>query len=351
MIDQPWCLALGACGTSLLLTLLLRKWLLAREYLDLPNHRSSHSVPVPRGGGVAFVAIVCAGLAAMSVGGNTLPSTTTAALSIFGVAAIGFCDDLRGVSARMRLAIHVTCAAVAMWAPAAAIAQSIPCDPLVHGLLFGSMTLAGAWFVNMFNFMDGIDGMAAMEGTFVLVAAGAISLMADSAAPASATLPWAMVSGGAAVAGFLVVNVSPWRIFMGDAGSGALGMLVAWALAASATKGLLSPWAAIALPATFTADACSTLAMRVLRGESPAQAHRTHAYQRLVRRGGSHARTTAIYATVNVVVVLPVAWGIQRGAVPGPAVTIVLHGLLVAAAIALGAGREPRQVTTPHPGR
>ena len=128
---------------------------------------------------------------------------------------------------------------------------------------------------------------------------------------------------------------------MGDVGSGTLGMLVAWALAACAMTGLLSPWAALALPASFTADACSTLAMRVLRGESPAQAHRTHAYQRLVRRGASHARTTAAYATVNVVVVLPVAWAIQRGAVPGPWATITLHGLLVAAAIVIGAGREP----------
>lgn len=350
MMDHPWMFAAGTFGASLLLTVLLRKWLLARQYLDLPNHRSSHSMPVPRGGGMAFVAVACTGLATMSATGATPLPIASAALSVVGVAAIGFWDDIRGVRPGVRLAVHIACAAIAMQGCAGTIAPSTHYGAIANALLFASMALAGAWFVNMFNFMDGIDGLAAMEGTFVLAAAGGISLAGNEGTQSSAALPWAMVSGGAAVAGFLVVNVSPWRIFMGDAGSGALGMIVAWALAASATSGVLSPWAAIALPAAFTADACSTLTIRVLRGESPAQAHRTHAYQRLVRRGSGHARITAAYTAVNLAVVLPVAVAIQRGSVSGPLATVVLHGLLAATALAIGAGREPRAGVRPDSG-
>jgi Fuc2NAc and GlcNAc transferase len=285
--------------------------------------------------------VACAGLAAIGAIGSTPLGTATVAFSIAGVAAIGFWDDIRGVRPSARLAVHITCSAVAMQVCAEAFALLASLDTFAHALLWAAMAVAGAWFVNMFNFMDGIDGLAAMEGTFVLVAAGAISLACSEGASSEGILPWAVISGGAAVAGFLVVNVSPWRIFMGDAGSGALGLLVAWALAACAADGFLEPWAAMALPAAFTADACSTLSVRVLRSQSPAQAHRTHAYQRLVRRGTSHVRTTTAYTAVNLIVVLPVAVAIQRGSVSGPYANIVLHGLLAAIALAIGAGREP----------
>jgi len=349
MNDHPWKFAVATFGASLLLTLLLRRWLLSRQYLDLPNHRSSHSVPVPRGGGIAFVAVACAGLAAISATGVMPLATVTVVLSIVGVAAVGFWDDIRGVRPGVRLLVHIACAAVAMQACAGAITQSAHSDTVAHALLWASMAVAGAWFVNMFNFMDGIDGMAAMEGTFVLAAAGTI-ILAGNGTPDGAFIPWAMLSGAAAIAGFLIVNVSPWRIFMGDAGSGALGLLVAWSLAACAAAELLNPWAAIVLPAAFTADACATLAVRLLRGESPAQAHRTHAYQRMVRHGATHARVTATYTAVNLVVVLPVAMAVQRGSISGPLSTLVLHGLLAATAFTIGAGREPVAKVRSDPG-
>ena len=329
--------ALGAFVATASLTLGVRRALLRRRMLDIPNERSSHEVPVPRGGGIAFVTVIAAGLAIATVGAGTLPPRALLAIAaVLGVAAIGLLDDARGVPARVRLAVHLACGLAATVAPALAIADQSSMGTVATLALAGTMAVAAAWTVNMVNFMDGIDGIAAMEGAFVLGAAGALA-----ASGGDATLAWTLAACGASVLGFLAVNMSPLRIFMGDCGSGALGLLAAWLLAEAVASGAIGAWAAIALPAAFTADAGVTLAVRIASGERPAQAHRTHAYQRLVRRGAGHARVTGAYAVVNLFAVLPVAWLAQRSPSVAPVAVLSLHAALAAAAFAAGAGREP----------
>lgn len=341
MIGHPWALVGGAFGSTLLLTVLLRRWLIARRLLDHPNERSSHSVPVPRGGGIAFVAVTCGGMLAASPSGVVPPSFAAAAIATLGVAAIGFVDDVRGARPAVRLLVHITCAALMMLAPANVIAEHLQWGAAGHASLLVTLAVGGAWCVNMFNFMDGIDGIAAMEGTFVLAATGVTAILFGASSAPEREMGWAFIATSAAVAGFLAVNVSCWRIFMGDSGSGALGMLTAWALATSASRGLIDPWVALILPACFTADACSTLSIRLMRGESPTSAHRTHAYQRIIRRGARHTSVTTGYAVVNLLLVLPAALAVQRGAVSGLFAFFAVHASLVACALVTGAGREP----------
>jgi Fuc2NAc and GlcNAc transferase len=349
MIGHPLALVGGAFGFTLLLTVLLRRWLVARRLLDHPNDRSSHSVPVPRGGGIAFVAVTCGGMLAASASGAVPPSFAAAAIAALGVAGIGFVDDLRGASPAVRLLVHVACATLAMWAPASAITEGLKWGTSGHASLLVVLAVGSAWCVNMFNFMDGIDGIAAMEGTFVLAAAGAIALLCGTSVAPETGPGWGFIAAGAAVAGFLAVNVSRWRIFMGDSGSGALGLLAAWALATCVSTGLVDPWAALILPACFSADACSTLLIRLIRGESPTTAHRTHTYQRLVRRGAGHRMVTMGYAAINLCIVLPCALAAQQGIVNGPLAFFTLHGILVAAAFTMGAGREPTETAAKDP--
>jgi Fuc2NAc and GlcNAc transferase len=240
----------------------------------------------------------------------------------------------------VRLAVHLACGLAATVAPALALAEQASMAGAAAWALVAAIAVAAAWTVNMVNFMDGIDGIAAMEGAFVLGAAAAIA----AAGGDGSALPWTMAACAAAVLGFLVINMSRMRIFMGDCGSGALGLIVAWLLVEACASGALTPWAAVALPAAFTADAGVTLAVRVARGQRPAQAHRTHAYQRMVRRGAGHARVTATYAAVNACAVLPVAWFAQRSPEHAATAVLLLHAALGALAFAAGAGREPAAI-------
>jgi Fuc2NAc and GlcNAc transferase len=329
----------GACIATAGATLALRSLLIRRSVMDIPNERSSHALPVPRGGGAAFVLVIAFMIAAWWAAGQGADRgpAALAMLAMLGVATIGMIDDLRGLPPLLRLGVHLACAAVAVAAPVQAMAQALGLGAPTALALFAAVTLFAAWSVNMVNFMDGIDGIAAAEGTFVLACTGLLLLWADP----SDALGWMLAAAAAAVLGFLLVNISRARIFMGDCGSGALGLLVAWALVSAVAKGTVSPWAAAALPAAFMADAGTTLAVRVAAGANPAKAHRTHAYQRAVRRGASHHAVTAAYCAVNLVLVAPVAFAAQRWPQAGPWLVTGLHAALVAAASIAGAGREP----------
>jgi Fuc2NAc and GlcNAc transferase len=221
--------------------------------------------------------------------------------------------------------------------------------------------------VNLVNFVDGIDGLAALGGATILAAAALLpavlpfesalpggetpALRADSEAlrADSEALRALALACAAAVGAFGIVNISRWRIFMGDAGSGALGLLIAFTLVALAMGRGLAPLAALALPAVFVADTTTTLAIRVWRREHPARAHRTHAYQRLVRRGWPHLAVSGTYLAVFAATALPVAIYAQSGGAYASAAVAGLYVTLAIAAILLGAGREPRttQINAP----
>lgn len=327
--------AVVAVIASMLLTGIARGYALGR-LVDVPNDRSSHASPTPRGGGIAFVATFLVTLVLLHFAGLVTTPTAAALLGAgVAVAAIGFVDDHRHVSARLRLLVH---AAAALWAlywldvePAAAVDADR--WPAWLGLLLGILFIV--WLLNLYNFMDGIDALASLEAVTVGLGAAWLSF---------STLPetdvWLLpLFLAAAVAGFLIWNWPPARIFMGDVGSGFIGV----SLAALALQSLvLEPalfWAWVILLGAFVVDATVTLLRRIARRRAFYEAHRTHAYQHAARQYG-HAAVALGVAAINVLWLLPVAWLVASGRVAGPVGLAVAYCPLVATALYFRAGGE-----------
>lgn len=297
-----WTLGAAAIAAVIALGLvkLLIGWLSKAAMLDIANERSSHSAPTPRGGGIGVVAaILIAGGAWAAFGA---PEDWAGAIAIIlmltaALAGLKFIDDRHGLSAGLRL----TAQAVAV--SAGLILAGPDLDALSFGLappwlVVPIVALAWMWFLNLFNFMDGIDGIAGVEALSI-GAALALAGLAFSAPGALAPLAGAIV--GAAL-GFLVWNWPPARIFLGDVGSAPLGFLLAWIMLHAAAAGA---WAlALAPAALFIADATFTLARRAWRRAPIWRAHREHAYQRAAIGFGGHAPVTRAVLIMNIGLIL-----------------------------------------------
>ena len=298
--------ALTSLIVSALLTGVMRQLALTHQVLDVPNERSSHSTPTPRGGGLAIVITLLAAMCVLEVVGF-LPLRVWTALSVCGsaVALVGFADDKWHLSATTRLTVHFGAVSVFVWSigrlPPVDFGISV-LDLGIAGSLLGILALV--WFLNLYNFMDGIDGIASIEAMTV-AAAAALFLVLHGADSPVAVLMWLTV---AAVGGFLLWNWPPARIFMGDAGSGFLGFILGALAWTTIAAGKLSVWFWLILVGAFFVDATLTLLRRWRRGEHLATAHRSHAYQRLSRRFGSHLKVTLGVLTVNLVWLAPLAW-------------------------------------------
>ncbi len=308
--------------------------------LDIPNARSSHQMPTPRGGGLAIVITTCVLYLVLALLGR-ISVELFLALSVGGVAValVGFVDDRRPVSARTRLAVHF---AAAVWAMVCL--RGLP--PLQIGFQVISFGWAGyvlgavgvVWALNLFNFMDGIDGIAASEAMFVSLGAALLGLATGGSAGVIA----AAVVLGSACFGFLLWNWPPARIFMGDVGSGYLGYIIA-VLAVSA--GREQPHAVLTwliLCGVFFVDATVTLLRRTSRRELVHEAHRSHAYQWLARRWGSHLTVSVAVNLLNVFFLLPCAY--LASIYPRFAGWLLIGAFvpLVVLALAAGAGRAER---------
>jgi Fuc2NAc and GlcNAc transferase len=328
---------------AVVLTALARKLALAAGLLDVPNQRSSHHVSTARGGGVAIVIACLAGLAFLAAR-SRIDNDLLWALAVGGaaVAAIGFADDRYQLSALARLTVHFI---AAIWA-VSWLGGLAPLD--VGGRLVDlgwigdvAAVLALVWATNAFNFMDGIDGLAAGEATFVAVASVVLGSLAASAPGAGAALIFA-----AACAGFLVWNWPPAKIFMGDVGSGFLGFAIGVLAIAATRHQPAAPFVWLILAGTFFVDSGVTLGRRIQRGARIYQAHRTHAYQWLARGWRSHTRVTLAFMAVNVCWLLPCAFFAVR--FPALAVWLTAAALVPLAilAVAAGAGRPetPREM-------
>jgi Fuc2NAc and GlcNAc transferase len=306
-----------AFAASALLTGLVRRYALARAVLDIPNERSLHTVPTPRGGGLAIVVVVGLVHAACVVGG-LLPLASGSAWggAALLLAALGWADDRRPLPARTRLFIQVALAFVALAvitgaSPAGALWQAV-------AVVFGGV--AFVWFVNLYNFMDGADGLAAIQAT---VAAGALGMLAaiDGDTGVAAV---ALALAGAS-AGFLRWNRAPARIFLGDVGSyflgGYLGLLACHLLA-----GGDAVWHWLILLAPFITDASLTLVRRILAGERWWAAHRTHAYQQLVTAGWSHKKLARAFLALCLLLMLLALAAFRRPAL-APWLALLAYGL------------------------
>ncbi len=290
-----------AALSSWTLTSVVLKLLLAYNIVDQPGERSSHAGNVPTGGGIAVIGVVLTGWMCLTLLTGTLGETRIILASAAVLAGISFIDDIRFVPQWARLVAHFIAVALGL--------TLLPDSALLFdGLLpFWADRLATgvawAWFINLFNFMDGIDGITGVET--IAVASGlatALLLMdpGESGDWSKAALAAVLVGAGA---GFLVHNWHPARLFLGDAGSVPLGYLLGWLLVWSACVAGLW-WLALVLPLYYWTDATYTLLVRGVRGEKVWRAHRQHAYQIAVRAGASHAGVAGFIALINVALIL-----------------------------------------------
>ena len=329
-------LAIFTLLLSLVGTGLLRKLALRVGLIDVPNSRSMHAVATPRGGGLAAVVASVAALGILWSAGAVSSSVVLALAGGIPVAVIGFVDDRRPVSPWLRLLVHFSAAVWALaWlggVPALQVGAWLVGPHWVLNLLG---VLAIVWVLNLFNFMDGIDGIAASEAAF-MGCAGALlaATLMDATGIVACSVAMAMASFG-----FLVWNWPPARIFMGDVGSGFLGFWVAVISVESAWHHPSALLAWLILGSLFFADSTVTLARRLLAGHRPYEAHRTHAYQILARRWGGHLPVTLASIAVNLVWPLPLAAGALVW--PGAAIGLLALAVLPLAGLAwvVGAGR------------
>jgi Fuc2NAc and GlcNAc transferase len=301
----------GSLVAAVILTDFARRYATRRNILDIPNARSSHSLPTPRAGGLALVATYAIALPVLGLG-RLMDSTSVMFLLVCGgiVAVAGFVDDRRSLPASVRLCAHVLAAGIfliwmyrqsAPWLPALGFGNvwvGVPCA------LF-----ALTWCTNLFNFMDGIDGLAGSEAIFVTGASAWInSRQGDTGITA------AMLCLCAASAGFLIWNWPPAKIFMGDVGSGFLGLMIPMLDLEASVRAAIPLQVWIILGGLFLSDATVTLVRRIAGGERWAQAHRSHAYQRLARRYRSHRLVTVVFIAINLLWLLP--WALYAAASP-----------------------------------
>jgi UDP-N-acetylmuramyl pentapeptide phosphotransferase/UDP-N-acetylglucosamine-1-phosphate transferase len=286
--------AAGAVATAAL-TELARRYALRRELLDHPGYRRSHTRTTPRGGGIAPVlALLAGGGVLLAIDPSSQADLGICLLGLASVAGIGWLDDHRPLPAWLRLLVHL----LAAWAASLALI-GMPQTTLQIGWI-AIATIAVAGLVNAWNFMDGIDGLAASQAGLITIAlvigAGSAGWWLDGTWRG---FGWLLL---AAVLGFLPFNVPRARIFLGDVGSGALGFVVACLLLRAVVAGGLAWPLAVLLPSAFLIDAGLTLGLRVARGKRWWRPHREHLYQWLVRSGRSHVQVTSAYALWTVAV-------------------------------------------------
>ncbi|NWF13732.1 glycosyltransferase family 4 protein [Pseudomonas reactans] len=305
-----WLVFAAVLSASLLLTWVLRRYALSRSLMDIPNGRSSHSVPTPRGGGVAIVLTYLVTLVLVAFAGWV---SWSIALPLLGagalIAVVGFLDDHGHIAARWRLLSHF---GAAIWAlfwmgglPTISLV-GVELDLGWLGHILAALYLV--WMLNLYNFMDGIDGIASIEA--VCACAGACLVYWLTGHEDLMLAPMLLA---VAVLGFLYWNFPPASIFMGDAGSGFLGVVIGILSLQAAWAAPEMLWVWLILLGVFVVDATFTLGRRLLRGDKVYEAHRSHAYQYASRLAGRHLPVTLTVMAINLLWLLPIALFVGLG--------------------------------------
>jgi Fuc2NAc and GlcNAc transferase len=340
MLTLGLIIAVACFAVSLAAVLVIRPHALRLGLVAEVTARSSHAAPTPTGGGIGIV--LASSLAALFLAIQYPFEIAPVILGGILIAIIGYLDDRQPIPARWRLGAQILLAG--------AVVSTVPFEvlgpqlgfALPDWLLLTSLALGGALWINLYNFMDGIDGLAASEAVFVLLAALGIALSFQPALFLQG-LFWWMAWVAATCLGFLVLNWPPAKIFMGDTGSTWLGLMLFFFAVASIASGWLSPAQWLILTAAFLADSMTTLLRRAVNGEPVWQAHRRHAYQHLQRRLGSHARATLVYIGINIAMLLPLAW--LAGSIRSLEwlIAVMAYAVLVPAALLAGAGAKDKR--------
>ncbi|MNG83414.1 putative undecaprenyl-phosphate N-acetylglucosaminyl 1-phosphate transferase [compost metagenome] len=324
---------------SIAITGLLRRYAQTR-LLDQPNHRSSHQVPTPRGGGMAIVTtfLLAAPLLValiplpLGISHGSFALIWAAAL---GIALVGFIDDHTSLKPRIRLIVQSIAAALVVWAVNGLPELTFwgwPLDLAWFGYVLA--WLGVIWFINLYNFMDGIDGLAAGEAVVVCLFMALFNYLHTGQWSSAALI----LLLGAAAAGFLCWNFPPARIFMGDGGSGFLGLMVASLMLSDAASAPQFLWAWLVMLGVFVVDATWTLLNRYRLKCRLSEAHRTHAFQYAVRRWQSHRKVTLTVFIINIFWLAPIAAMIVLGNLDGVIGLVIAYLPLVYLAYHLNAG-------------
>jgi Fuc2NAc and GlcNAc transferase len=297
---------LATFGLSVALCGVYLRFARSRQLLAVPNERSSHSQPTAHGGGLALVSAFTLGLLlAALMYGTWEPSFLVLAGLALILMVVGVVDDLKGLTVRLRMTLYT----LACFWLAATLLPVIGSDTVLrNAALLLLATGAMLWALNLYNFMDGIDGIAALQTVLACCCAAWLSWQTghgDQYALFCLLL-------AAAHSGFLVWNCPPARLFMGDAGSVPSGFLLASLVLLGAVQGQLNPLSWLILFAIFVTDATWTLWWRIGTGQAFMQAHRLHAYQRLSRFWGSHGKVDLLLLVINIVWLLPLATAVQQ---------------------------------------
>lgn len=299
-----------------------------RGMLDQPGQRRSHLRATARGGGIGVVLAVVVSVVGASLVDVPVPWPLSIVAGLVGalllVAAVGWWDDHHSLPVLPRLAIQLV-AVICLVGPLLASGLS------VWWLLL--LLPAGMWCINLHNFMDGIDALLAQQAVFVGVGLAALAWSFNEP-----VMAYAAASVATATAGFWIFNRPPARIFMGDVGSGSVGLLLFGLSVFLWWADARAIWPVMILLSPFATDASLTLLTRVLRGRRWYSAHREHLYQWLVRRGMSHGRVDAAYMGWNLLVVAPAVWLAASHSDLAITITIVIY--LTTAIVWLGLKRR-----------
>lgn len=286
------------------LTWLVRRYALAKDIMDHPNHRSSHAVPTPRGGGLAFVA---AFLITVPFVAHLDLVTLTGSLALIGaglfLAVLGFLDDHRHIAASWRLLGHFSACVLAVFWLGGMPSITVFVWTLHANFIADSFAIIYlVWLLNLYNFMDGIDGIAGIEAVSVCLCAAGVYWVTD--VPGLTVLPLLLA---VSVGGFLFWNFPPARIFMGDAGSSFLGFILGVLSIQAAHINKVYFWSWLILLGVFIVDATFTLARRAYHGNKIYEAHRSHAYQQAAFLLGGHFPVTMAVLVINALWLFPMA--------------------------------------------
>lgn len=322
---------------SLILTWYLRRYALAKKILDIPNPRSSHLAPTPRGGGLAFIITFLVAIPCIAYFGFVvLPVSGALVGAGLFVAALGFFDDHGHIAAHLRLLGHFSASIFVLYWLGGMPSISLGGWVLSSGFWLNVLTVIYlVWLLNLYNFMDGIDGIAGVEALSVCLGGACIYWLHGNYALIG--LPMILA---AAVAGFLWWNFPSAKIFMGDAGSGFLGLILGILSIQAAAINPEFFWSWLILLGVFIVDTTVTLLCRSYRGCKLFEAHRSHAYQHAVHYFGSHFGVTLRVLMINIFWLLPIAILVAMGFLSGFYGLLIAYLPLVILAVKFKAGRE-----------
>jgi len=320
---EPWVATVMALILSAALTPPLRRWLLDRGIVDAPDARRSHVRVTARGGGLAILAAFS--LTVLLTGGGGLEPLALAGFAAL-LAALGWLDDRHDLPVAVRLAGMFACAlGFVFYSGPVDVVEFYRVSLGWPWLWTGLAVIAVVWLINLHNFMDGSDGLAAMQGAWSGALLGGMLYRQGLDVPGLAGLALA-----GACLGFLLWNRPPARLFMGDSGSVLVGGLIGLLALTGAASGAISIWVSLMVCAVFVVDATATLLSRAVRGARWYTPHREHAYQRLIASGWTHGQVLALYVGLNLVLGLPILMlALWRPELEGPLALLLILTLAV----------------------